>query len=140
MKMNYENELLTSHSRAVGRVFSSLQILYLTQNHNCFLLPRNLVGSLFICQYNISKCKLLDPLKDTNNKGLISLMPGFDPFSESKSGLEDMIASEKSGGENASSVPQPSFNWDSFWPNKYGSGQSQLNLNSYSLFGGTHLR
>ena len=66
------------------------------------------------------------------------MIAGFDPFNESKSGLEDLIASEKqSGGEAASGTPQPSFNWDSFWPANYGSSQSQLSLmSSYSLFGG----
>jgi len=61
---------------------------------------------------------------------------GFDPFNESKSGLEDLMASEKQVGPEPTVAPQPSFSWDTFWPSNYGSSQSQLSLmNSYSLFG-----
>lgn len=62
---------------------------------------------------------------------------GFDPFSESKSGLEDLIAIEKQQGIKAPTQPQPSFSWDAFWPSNYNSNQPPIQsvLNSYSLFG-----
>ncbi|XP_057297826.1 uncharacterized protein LOC130628825 [Hydractinia symbiolongicarpus] len=59
---------------------------------------------------------------------------GFDPFIESKSGLEDLMATEKQQG--VSLQPQPSFSWDSFWPSNYNPNQNAMSLiNSYSLFG-----
>jgi len=67
---------------------------------------------------------------------------GFDPFKESKSGLEDLIASERKQGLTTSSEnkPKPSFSWDSFWPSNYGNNSSStvptmmMGNSSYSLF------
>lgn len=62
---------------------------------------------------------------------------GFDPFSESKNALEDLIAREKQQGIKPAQ-PQPSFSWDAFWPSNYQPPRqpSQILNASYSLFGG----
>ncbi|XP_065654038.1 uncharacterized protein LOC100204596 isoform X2 [Hydra vulgaris] len=59
---------------------------------------------------------------------------GFDPFRESTSGLEDLIAIEKQQALNA--PPQPSFSWDAFWPSSFAPNlKNSSSGNSYSLFG-----
>lgn len=73
-------------------------------------------------------------------------MLGFDPFQASKSGLEDLIATEQREKALAASATSPStsaakskpaFSWDSFWPTNYGNGNMSTMMgpaSGYSLF------
>ena len=83
-----------------------------------------------------------------------SSLSGFDPFKESKSGLEDLIATERKQAQITSTTnstdtkPVAAFSWDSFWPTNYpkNGARSATNTNmaapgmmapqnhSYSLF------
>lgn len=62
---------------------------------------------------------------------------GFDPFKESKTGLEDLIATEKKQGLSSTETTlKPTFSWDSFWPSNYGNTTPMMmGGTSYSLFG-----
>ena len=72
------------------------------------------------------------------NFGLISV--DFDPFTECKAGLEDLLAAEAKSAA-APQVKPPTYSWDSFWPSSYmqptpAQNMMPMNNSSYSLFGG----